>query len=206
MIPRTRCSSTSETSPCGLQALDVVVDGLRRVAEHLADLRAGARLGELAQDLDALGLQQRVGLLDRRRCRACRAPTTSFVRQSDGCSSERCTVLQRRTTGSNGLQKVPPKVQTICQLRRATVDRPRRHVRRPAAPGADDDLLQPGLDRGAVPGRPARRPDVRARAARGLGRRDGGRPRDRPRRARAGAPALARPGSATPSPRSPPRA
>ena len=50
--------------PVRLQALDVVVDGLRRLAEHLADLRAGARLGELAQHLDALGLQQRVGLLD----------------------------------------------------------------------------------------------------------------------------------------------
>ena len=50
--------------PVGLQALDVVVDGLRRLAEHLADLRARVRLGELAQHLDALGLQQRVGLLD----------------------------------------------------------------------------------------------------------------------------------------------
>ncbi len=49
----------------GLEALDVVVDGLWRLAEHLADLRARVRLGELAQHLDALGLQQRVGLLDR---------------------------------------------------------------------------------------------------------------------------------------------
>ena len=48
----------------GLQALDVVVDGLWRLAEHLADLRARVRLGKLAQHLDALGFQQRVGLLD----------------------------------------------------------------------------------------------------------------------------------------------
>ena len=40
----------------------------------------------------------------------------------------------------------------------------------------------------------------------GSRRRDGGRPRARPRRARARAAALARPGSATPSPRSPPPA
>ncbi len=49
---------------CRLQALDVVVHRLGRVSEDLADLRARARLGELPQDLDALGLEQRVRLLD----------------------------------------------------------------------------------------------------------------------------------------------
>ena len=68
--------------PGGLQALDVVVDGLRRVAEHLADLRARARLGELAQDLDALGLQQRVGLLDRLDVERVQHLQTHLVRQT----------------------------------------------------------------------------------------------------------------------------
>ena len=81
-----------------------------------------------------------------------------------------------------------------------------RDVRRAAPPRADDDLLEPRLDRGAVPRRAARRPAVRARAARGLGGRDGRRPRDRPRRARRSRCCTRRPGSATPSPRSPPRA
>jgi len=50
--------------PGGLQALDVVVDRLGRLAHDAADLCAGARLGELAHDLHALGLQQRVRLRD----------------------------------------------------------------------------------------------------------------------------------------------
>ena len=52
------------------------------------------------------------------------------------------------------------KVQTFCSrvTRRATSHRARRDVRRPAPPRADDDLLQPGLDRGPVPRRAARRP------------------------------------------------
>ena len=65
--------------------------------------------------------------------------------------------------------------------------------------GPDDALLEPRLDRGAVPRRAARRPPVRPRAARGLGARDGDRLRARPRRARARARAHDRRASATPS-------
>ena len=42
----------------------MVVDRLRRLPERAADLRARGRLGEVAQDLHALGLEQRVGLFD----------------------------------------------------------------------------------------------------------------------------------------------
>ena len=85
-------------------------------------------------------------------------------------------------------------------------DGARGHLRRPAHAGADDDLLQPRLDRGLLPRRPARRPRVRAGAARGLRRRDGHRLRARARRAGLRPAAHHRRASATPSPRWPPRA
>ena len=69
-------------------------------------------------------------------------------------------------------------------------DRPRRHVRRPAPAGADDDLLEPRQHRGPVPRGAAGRPALRARAARGLGGGHGGRLRARARRTRTGAAAL----------------
>ena len=40
------------------EAFDVVVDALWRLAEALGDFGAGARLGELPQDLDGLRLEQ----------------------------------------------------------------------------------------------------------------------------------------------------
>ena len=83
-----------------------------------------------------------------------------------------------------------PNVLQYSSARDQRAHRAHRDVRRAAPPRADDDLLEPRLDRGAVPRRAARRPAVRARAARGLRRRDGGGPRDRPRRAVARAAAL----------------
>ena len=67
--------------------------------------------------------------------------------------------------------------------------RPRRDVRRLPPARADDAVLEPRLDRGSVPRRAAGRPALRARAARGLGRRARDRLRDRPRRAGARDPA-----------------
>ena len=61
--------------------------------------------------------------------------------------------------------------------------RPRRDVRPLPPARADDDVRQPGLDRGPVPDRPARRPALRPRPARGHRGRDGERLRDRPGRA-----------------------
>src|SRR5262249_10283132 len=49
---------------CLNQALDVVVDALRSLAEALGNLRAGVRLGKLAQDLDGLRLEQSFGLAE----------------------------------------------------------------------------------------------------------------------------------------------
>jgi hypothetical protein len=46
------------------QPLDVVVDALRRLPEHGADLRARTRFGQLAQHLDPLGLEQRLRLVE----------------------------------------------------------------------------------------------------------------------------------------------
>ena len=63
-------------------------------------------------------------------------------------------------------------------VREATFDVFRRR-------GLTTHLLQPGLDRGAVPRRAARRPPLRPRPARGLRARAGDRLRARPRRARA---------------------
>ena len=101
VIPRTRCSSTSVHQPVGLEALDVVVDGLRRVAENLADLRAGARLGELAQHLDPLGLQQRVGLLDRLDVeRVQHLQPVLYVKASATASFERSRENFRRLPGT----------------------------------------------------------------------------------------------------------
>ena len=129
----------------------MVVDGLRRVAQLLPDLGARARLGELAEDLDALRLQQRLGLLD-------------------------CVQVERVQHPQRILYVKSKSVHASSAVRPR--DRTRRHVRRPAPARPDDDLLEPGLDRGPVPRRPPRRPEVRARPARGLGRGHGGRLRD----------------------------
>ena len=64
-------------------------------------------------------------------------------------------------------------------------DRPGPRLRRPPPPRPHHPLLEPRLDRGPVPRRAARRPPLRARAPRGLGRRAGDGLRARARRARA---------------------
>ena len=133
----------------------MVVDRLRRLPERAADLRARGRLGEVAQDLHALGLEQRVGLFD-------------------VVDVERVEHLQT--------QLYVPRDIPACGA-----DRPRRHLRRAPPAGADDDLLQPGQHRGAVPRRAAGRPALRAGAARGVGGEHRGRLRARAGRARAGA-------------------
>ena len=67
--------------------------------------------------------------------------------------------------------------------------RPRRNIRRPPSARADVALRQSRLDRDLAARRSSRRPPVRARAARRLGRRNGDRLRNRPRRAGARDPA-----------------
>ena len=85
-------------------------------------------------------------------------------------------------------------------------DGARGHLRRPAHAGADDDLLQPRLDRGPVPRRACPTTCVRAGPARGLGRRHGDRLRDRARRAGLRAAAHDRRARQRRRPRWPPRA
>ena len=67
------------------------------------------------------------------------------------------------------------KLRLIVEVARGSLGpephRPRRDVRRLPPARADDAVLEPGLDRGAVPRRAAGRPALRARAARGPGRR-----------------------------------
>ena len=46
------------------QTSDVVVDPLRRLAEPQGDRRARARLGQLAQNLNGLRLEQSLSLID----------------------------------------------------------------------------------------------------------------------------------------------
>ena len=72
---------------------------------------------------------------------------------------------------------------------RSDDDRPRRDVRRPPPLRPDDALRESRLDGDLAARRPAGRPPLRARPARGLGRRHGHRLGDRPRRAGARDPA-----------------